>query len=91
MSNQIIKQPNGKWCIWSSVVDAITVYEATEEEIIEEFAEMAAEEVRRTVKWKFDYIKANPDSGYFQFTVTFEEALAGSDQETKDFFKNVAG
>lgn len=35
MGWQVIKQPNGKYCIWSSIVDDFIVYEATEKEIID--------------------------------------------------------
>jgi len=54
MGRQIIKQPDGKFCIFSSIIDNVTDYDLTEDEIIEvyvdDFRESITEEVKRTVK-----------------------------------------
>jgi len=36
MGHQIIKQPNGKYAVWSSVVDHFVMINATPEDIIED-------------------------------------------------------
>ena len=35
MSRSVVKQPNGLWAMWSSIVDDFLIIDATEEEIIE--------------------------------------------------------
>lgn len=46
----IARQPNGKLCRFSSVVDTITDYNMTEKEYIEMCAERAREEARNVLK-----------------------------------------
>lgn len=60
----ISRQPNGKLCRFSSIVDTVTDYNMTEEEYIEMCAEQAREEARDRVKtklkpfqWVKDYFK----------------------------------
>ena len=57
----ISKQPNGKYCRFSTVVDTVTDYNMTEEEYIEMCAERAREEARdvlanyiRPFEWVID-------------------------------------
>ena len=46
----ISKQPNGKYCRFSTVVDTITNYNMTEEEYIELCKERAAQEAEKEAK-----------------------------------------
>lgn len=46
----ICRQPNGKLCRFSSIVDCITDYNMTEEEYIEMKAEQAREDARHTIE-----------------------------------------
>ena len=39
MGRQIIKQPNGKYCVFSSICDNIIYYDMTPGEIIEAYVE----------------------------------------------------
>ncbi len=49
MPQHIVKQPNGKYAIFSSVVDDFVGYDATPDEVCEHFRELAiAESDRRT-------------------------------------------
>lgn len=48
----ICRQPNGKLCRFSTVVDSITDYNMTEEEYIEMKAEQAREDARNTIKYR---------------------------------------
>lgn len=48
----ICRQPNGKLCRFSSIVDCITDYNMTEEEYIEMKAEQAREDARNTIKYR---------------------------------------
>lgn len=74
MSNQIIKQPNGKYALWSSVVDDFVLVDGTREEIIQEFVDRAMRDIERLkadVAETIDKIDAG-DPAYMQFTLTFE-------------------
>lgn len=77
MGSQIIRQPDGLYGILSSYTDTIVVYDATEDEIIEWFVEQEAERTRRTVRGLLDHVAAGrPRKAYFQFTKTWQQALA---------------
>lgn len=60
----VSRQPNGKLCRFSSIVDTVTDYNMTEDEYIEMCAEHAREEARDIIKnklrpfqWVKDYFK----------------------------------
>ena len=62
----ISKQPNGKYCRFSTIIDTITDYNMTEEEYIEMCAERAREEARdvlanyiRPFEWVITYFYPN--------------------------------
>jgi len=74
MGEQIIKQPNGLYCIWSSVVDDIILINATPEDIINERIEVARQEITRSVIDTVTKLN-NGERPYYQFTKTFEEAI----------------
>lgn len=74
MGNQIIKQPNGKYCIFSTIVDNITHYDMTPEEIIEEWTNDAKKKIEINVKLiicKLD----NNQQPYFDSTKNYSEIL----------------
>jgi hypothetical protein len=75
MGQQIIRQPDGKLAVFSSVVDAFVFVDATPEEIIEWRAETAAEDARRATRAELARVldDGNPRP-YYQFTLTWEEA-----------------
>lgn len=50
MSRLICKQPNGLYCIFSTVVDCVIEYNMTEAEYIEECAEQAREQARERLE-----------------------------------------
>jgi len=74
MGQQIIKQPNGKYCLFSSVVDNVTYYDMTKKEIVEVWTEKA----KKDFEEKVSDIVSKLDKGekpYFQFTLGYEEML----------------
>jgi adenylate kinase len=82
MGQQIIKQPDGRLAVFSSIVDAFIVVDATPEEILDWRAEEAAKEARRSTQRELDAVLANdPRRVYFQFARTWEEA-AEMDRES---------
>jgi hypothetical protein len=74
---QIIKQPNGKLAIFSPFSGTIALQGATAEGVAEWFADRAAEGAREEARRKIKHVVAgNPRKVYFQFAMTWEEALA---------------
>lgn len=74
MGRQIIKQPNGKFCVFSSIVDNIISYDMTEEDIINEFVAESREDIERRVKEIISQLNNN-EKPYYQFTYSYEEML----------------
>jgi len=77
MGQQIIKQPDGRLAVFSSVTDTFIVVDATPEELIEWRAEEAAERAREQTRREVDKVLAGNSRGvYSQFAMTWEEAAA---------------
>ena len=75
MSKQIIKQPNGKYCIFSSIVDNVTHYDMSIDDIIEEWVNEAKNRIVEDVKKTIAKLE-NGESPYYQFTKSYEEMLS---------------
>lgn len=71
MGQQIVKQPNGLFAVWSSVVDDFTVVDCTRDELIEEFLL----EYRRQITAYVDRAVSG-EAVRTQFTKTFDECVA---------------
>lgn len=81
MGHQILRQPDGLFAIFSSVVDSIIVYDATADEIVEHFAARAADDAARRTRQIIEHVEAGePRKAYYQFALTWDEAL-DSDRE----------
>lgn len=74
MGKQIIKQPNGKYCIFSSIVDSLTDYNCTKEEILNEYQFQFGINGRERAEKIINQLE-NGEKPYFQFTMTFDEML----------------
>jgi hypothetical protein len=76
VSYQIIKQPDGKLAIFSSVVDQIIVWDATAEEIVDWFARDAAEQAAERTRWDLERLEQRgPGWVYRQFALSWERAV----------------
>jgi len=74
MGNRIIKQPDGKFAVWSTAVDASTMIDATPDEIVEEW--LSDERARLTQRAEQITTALDADERpYHQFTESWEEAL----------------
>jgi len=80
MSQQIIRQPDGRYAIWSTIVDGFLLLDATRDELIEAMLSNERDRVRIRVNDICDKLDtgANP---YFQFTMTWEEAIREHEQQ----------
>jgi len=74
MGRQIIKQPNSKYCIFSSVVDSIVVYNCTKDEILEEQTTTYGVMVANSTERVFEQLEAG-EKPYHQFTLSYSEML----------------
>lgn len=76
MGHQVIKQPDGLYAIFSSVVDSWIVYDATRQDVIDYYAGQAEKDTREKVTRILDSVDEDPRKAYYQFAMTFEEANA---------------
>lgn len=81
MGHQIIKQPNGKYAIWSTILDDFIYTDLTVkkfEKIIQnemsKEAERKVSEAMRSFKVIITKLKKG-EKPYHQFTMTYEEAM----------------
>jgi hypothetical protein len=70
MARQIIKQPNGKYCVFSTVVDSIVDYDMSVDELKKDRKNGDEETIDRIIT-KLE----NGEKPYYQFTMTFDEML----------------
>lgn len=75
MGRQIIKQPNGKYCIFSSIVDNVTHYDMTEDEIVEEWVNEYREQIVEKVKSIISKLE-NGEKPYNNFTKSYHDMLS---------------
>jgi hypothetical protein len=77
MARQIIKQPNGKYAEYSTIVNAFIMHDATADQIIQNARQEAADEAERRCKDALE----NADTGKIHgFGLTWEEALKNHNQ-----------
>ena len=75
MGRQIVKQPNGKYAIWSSVVDDFVIIECADAaEIIEALVEDARADISRSVNDVIAKLHAG-QKPYYQHTKTFADCM----------------
>lgn len=74
------QQPNGKYCILSTIVDQIIADNLTEEEFINEFVERATEKAKAETERQLRYIK-HVDNGFDEIKGGF---YPDSEQEVRN-------
>ena len=74
MGNQIIRQPDGFYAVFSSIVDGFTALNCTRQEIINSRIEEERERIRQEVNATCDKID-NGEPAYFQFGLSWDEAV----------------
>lgn len=71
---QIIKQPDGRYAIFSTVSDTFERLDCTVEEVVESFVEAAIEAAVWITNKQIKQIE-DSESPYAQFTITWDEAV----------------
>ena len=74
MGHQIIKQPNNKYALFSSIVDDFVLIDATPKDIIRCWVGSYRRDMRKKVKDITEKLERG-EKPYYQFTMTFEEAI----------------
>ena len=75
MGRQIVKQPDGKFAIWSSVVDDFVIIDCDGvPELIDAIVEDARRDITRTVESVVEKLAAG-EKPYYQHTKTFDECM----------------
>lgn len=80
MGHQIVKQPNGKYAIWSTVVDDFICIDCeNQQELVDEFMDYE----KRRIESNVARIVADLEAGrnpYLQFTKSFRECVGTIEQ-----------
>jgi hypothetical protein len=74
MGMQVIKQPDGKYALFSSFSDTICAYDQTRRQIISIFMKRAAKDARSNTERILDELDGGKKP-YYQFTMTWAEAV----------------
>jgi hypothetical protein len=74
VGHQIIKQPNGFYAVFSSIVDDFILLDATPDEIIEDEVADARRTITEYVRRKVAALNRG-EKPYYQFTMTWKQAL----------------
>ncbi|MGO4695560.1 hypothetical protein AB4Z50_14905 [Paenibacillus sp. 2TAB26] len=74
MSWQILKEPNGGYCIWSPIVEDLLYYNLTEDDVIEIYLEKFGVSGMISAKEVIGRIQINVRA-YGDFTLTFDEVM----------------
>lgn len=72
MAEQIIQQPDGKYCVYTTIVDNITEYNLSRDEVLQRAGNTPYDKFR--MKRIVDMLDAG-EKPYYQFTKTYEQIL----------------
>lgn len=77
MAEQIIKQPDGRLAVFSTITDSLIVLDASPEEIVEWRSKRAAANERARTRQELDRLLDENDPGpYYQFAMTWAQVVA---------------
>lgn len=90
MGKQIIKQSNGKYAVWSTIIDDFCVIDKDKDEIISYFKEEFLQQVEKKIANIEDDIEMldKGENPYYQFTKTFDDCLELLDDERRETVEN---
>lgn len=74
MGRQIIQQPDGLYCVFSTIPDNVTHYDCTKEDIIEMHVQESRIEITEKMNEIFDKLEKG-EKPYYQFTHSFDEMI----------------
>ena len=89
MGHQIIRQPDGKLAVFSSVTDTWILMDAAPADLEDYYAERAAEDARRSARETLEHVLAGePRKAYCQFAMTFDEANQSSRESGAEWWSD---
>lgn len=74
MGRQVIKQPDDKYAVWSSMVDNFILINCQEQDIVNFYCEEYRRDLIPVIRDQIKAIDRN-EKPHFQFTMTWDEAL----------------
>ncbi len=84
MGQQIIKQPDGKYCRYSTYVDSFVITDATAREIIDDARTRAADDAEEQIKKALTDADEGKSGG---FRLTWDEAVDNHNQHSEPAFR----
>jgi hypothetical protein len=76
MSHQIIEQPDGKLCVFSSIVDGFVIVDATGQDLLDYYAAEAAISERQRVAKIIAHVRSGePEKSYHRNVLSYEQAV----------------
>lgn len=76
MGRSVVKQPNGKFALFSSIVDDFVLVDATKQELIDSDIEEARERITAQYDDMFEFLdKGETPPRYVASTMSWEEAM----------------
>jgi hypothetical protein len=78
MGRQIVKQPNGKYAVWTTISDGFISVNDTKEELIRDLIEEEIENIKKRIPQDVNRVISALESNekpYYQFTKSWEECL----------------
>lgn len=90
MGQQIVRQPDGRYAIFWSITDTIVLWDATEDEVVEFFVEQATKDARMQASRALYHVAdGHPERAYYQFALTWDEALEKDREHGGDAWREV--
>ena len=74
MGWQILKQPNGQYCIFSTIVDNMIYYDGDREQIMNAFLDLERQKLKRELHEIFEMLDKG-EQPYFQFTMSIDKMI----------------
>ena len=84
MGHQILEQPDGRLAVFSTVTDSFLLVDGTEEEIIEWYAEEAADQARRRARRSIDQALGRSGQPPLRTALAWERAVELDRQTTEE-------
>jgi len=83
MGRQIVKQPDGKYAIFSTTTDSFKATDLTEEQLRKCLIEYEMESAKRRIDNEINNVKYRKKP-YFQFTMTYEQCLKAHEETIEE-------
>lgn len=64
MGEHIVKGSNGNYSVWSSIVDAIIIEDATEAELVKYYGKRAKRAAEDDIRRRIKKVNENPDEAF---------------------------